>query len=98
MTELSTGASAGIKTGTGSRDRSRAIGIVETLLHLPRMTARMSAVVLTRFMFVVLGTAGLHLRYCTWAITFTSSFPMSSTLFKCPVEKFEHALWSGAIL
>src|SRR3954464_6360095 len=43
------------KTRPGFRVRERAIGIVETLLHSPGTTARMSAVVLSSFMSVVLG-------------------------------------------
>ena len=61
MTELSRAVSAETKTGTGFRVRERAIGIVETLLHSPGTTARMSAVVLSSFMSVALGLAGLHL-------------------------------------
>jgi protein tyrosine/serine phosphatase len=48
-------------TGTGFGIRERAIGIVETLLHSPRTTARMSAVVLSSFLSVALGVAGLYL-------------------------------------
>ena len=59
MTELSTVVSA--ETGTSSRVRKRAIGIAETLLQFPGTAARMSAVVLSGFMSVALGVAGLHL-------------------------------------
>jgi protein tyrosine/serine phosphatase len=48
-------------TGAGFGIRERAIGIVETLLHSPRTTARMSAVVLSSFLSVALGVAGLYL-------------------------------------
>jgi hypothetical protein len=59
VTELSTAVPA--ETGTGFRIRKRATGIVETLLHSPRATARMSAVVLSSFLCVALGVAGLYL-------------------------------------
>jgi len=61
MTELSTSVSAETKTGTGFRVRERAIGIVETLLQFPGTAARMSAAVLSSFMSVALGFAGLYL-------------------------------------
>jgi protein tyrosine/serine phosphatase len=48
-------------TGAGFGIRERAIGIVETLLHSPRTTARMSAVVLSSFLSVALGVASLYL-------------------------------------
>lgn len=61
MTEISTAVSAKTKTETGFRGQERAIGIVKTLLHLSKTTARISAVVLCGFMSVALGVAGLYL-------------------------------------
>src|SRR3954468_14621923 len=61
MTELSKAVLAETKTGTGFRIRERVIGIVEKLLPSPGTTARMSAVVLSSFLSVALGVAGLYL-------------------------------------
>lgn len=61
MTELSAAVSAETRPGIGFKARKRAISIVGTLLRSPRVTAGLSAVVLSSFMSVALGVIGLYL-------------------------------------